>query len=182
MMVLIAVIIVNVTGMAQDRLVSRNAGISFYSKTAIEDIEAHTQTAVSVLDKRTGQLEFNVLIKSFVFQKALMQEHFNENYMESDRFPKSSFKGRIDDLAKIDFTKDGSYSVSINGQLTIHGQTKPVNAPASFTIMNGSALAQAEFNITLSDYNISIPTLVKDKISGTVKIALKAQYAPLVQP
>src|SRR5215470_3498590 len=91
---------------AQDRLLTRNGSISFYSKAPLENIEANTQTAVSVLDKKTGQVEFSVLIKSFTFEKALMQEHFNEDYLESDRFPKSSFKGRIDDISRVDFNKD----------------------------------------------------------------------------
>ncbi|HEY0677984.1 MAG TPA: YceI family protein [Chitinophagaceae bacterium] len=166
----------------QDKLVSRNGSVSFFSKTSIENIEAHSQTAVSVLDKKTGKLEFSVLIKSFLFQKALMQEHFNENYLESDKFPKSTFKGRIDDLSKIDFSQDGNYTVSVSGLLTIHGETRPVTAPASFTVTNGSAMGQAEFNIMLSDYNISIPTLVKDKISRSVKISLNVKYDDLAKP
>jgi polyisoprenoid-binding protein YceI len=172
-------VIANASALAQDRLVSRNAAISFYSKTELENIEAQSQSAVSVLDKKTGQLEFSVLIKSFLFQKALMQEHFNENYLESDKFPKSTFKGRIEDLSKIDFTRDGNYRVSVSGQLTIHGEARPVNGPASFTIANGSALALAEFNINLSDYKITIPALVKDKISQSVKIAIKVKYTQL---
>lgn len=167
---------------AQDRLVSRNGIISFYSKTQLENIEAHSQTAVSVLDKQTGQVEFSVLIKSFTFEKALMQEHFNENYLESDKFPKSVFKGRIDDLSKVDFTKDGKYTASVTGLLTIHGETKMVTAPASFTVLNVKTLANAEFNVTLADYKISIPALVKDKISKTVKIAVELTYKVLAQP
>src|SRR5215813_6889960 len=97
------------TAFAQDRLLTRNGSISFYSKTPLEDIEANTQTALSVLDKKTGQIEFAVLIKSFTFEKALMQEHFNENYLESDKFPKSTFKGQVDDLSKVSFDKDGMY-------------------------------------------------------------------------
>ena len=167
---------------AQERLITRNGGISFFSKAPLEDIKAHTQTAVSVLDKKTGQIEFSVLIKSFTFDKALMQEHFNEDYLESDKFPKSVFKGHIDDLDKVDFNKDGKYVVSVTGQLTIHGETKTVAAPATFTVANGKAIANAEFNVNLTDYKISIPALAKDKISKTVKIAVELNYEPLTQP
>jgi polyisoprenoid-binding protein YceI len=167
---------------AQDRLLTRNGSISFYSRGALENIEANTQTAVSVLDKKTGQIEFSVLVKSFTFEKALMQEHFNEDYLESDKFPKSTFKGHIEDLDKINFDKDGKYAVSVTGELTIHGQTRTLTAPATFTMSKGVALGDAQFDITLSDYKITIPSLVEDKISKTVKIALHLKYEALAQP
>src|SRR4030095_6719874 len=126
---------------AQDRLLTRNGSISFYSKTPLEDIQATTQTAVSVLDKKTGKIEFSVLIKSFTFEKALMQEHFNENYLESDKFPKSTFRGQIDDLSKINFEKDGKYLVSVSGELTLHGEAQTLTALAMITIIKGEASA-----------------------------------------
>jgi polyisoprenoid-binding protein YceI len=171
-----------ITTNAQDRLLTRNGSISFYSKTAIEDINANTQTAVSVLDKKTGQIEFSVLVKSFTFEKALMQEHFNEDYLESDKFPKSTFKGHIEDLDKVSFDKDGKYTVSVTGDLTIHGQSRTLTTPATLTILKGTALADAQFDIVLSDYRISIPSLVKDKISKTVKIAVRLSYEAQAQP
>ena len=176
-------LILNVTAAtAQDRLITRNGAISFYSKTSLEDIEAHTQTAVSVLDKKTGQVEFMVLIKSFAFEKALMQEHFNENYLESDKFPKSIFKGRIDDLSKINFSGDGKYLATVTGQLTIHGETKIVTTSATFTVQKESISAVAEFPIELSDYKIRIPALVKDKISKTIKINVNLKYSLVPLP
>jgi len=170
------------TTFGQGRLLTRNGSISFYSKAPLENIEANTQTAVSVLDKGTGQLEFSVLIKSFTFEKALMQEHFNEDYMESDRFPKSAFKGRIDDISKVNFDKDGKYAVSVTGQLTIHGETQTVVTPATITVQNGTAVANTDFNINLSDYKINIPSLAKDKISKTVKIVVALKYEGQSQP
>jgi hypothetical protein len=167
---------------AQDRLITRNGAISFYSKTSLEDIEAHTQTGASVLDKKTGQVEFIVLIKSFAFEKALMQEHFNENYLESDKFPKSVFRGRIDDLSKIDFSQQGKYIATVTGQLTIHGETKTVTTSATFTVQKESVSAVAEFSIELSDYKIRIPSLVKDKISKIIKINVNLNYSPVSLP
>src|SRR4030095_1638472 len=167
---------------AQDRLLTRNGSISFYSKTPLEDIEANTQTAVSVLDKKTGEIEFSVLVKSFTFEKALMQEHFNEDYLESDKFPKSTFKGHIEALDKLSFDKDGKYSVSVTGELTIHGQSRKLTTPVTFTILKGVALADAQFDIALSDYKVAIPSLVKDKISKTVKIAVRLSYVAQAQP
>lgn len=161
---------------ATDRLITRSGSISFYSKAPLENIEANTKTAVSVLDKKTGQLEFSVLIKSFAFEKALMQEHFNENYLESDKFPKAGFKGRIDDISNIDFEKDGKHTVSVTGQLSIHGETKTITTPATLTIQSGTTTANADFNISLTDYKINIPSLAKDKISNSVKIVVSLQY------
>ena len=172
----ICFIMVITTCRAQERLLTRNGSISFYSKAPLENIEAHTQTAASVLDKKTGQMEFSVLIKSFEFQKALMHEHFNEDYLESDKFPKSVFKGRIDDPSKVDFSHDGKYTETVTGQLTIHGETKTITTPATFTVHNSVVTATAEFSIVLADYKISIPGIVKDKISKTVKISVKLKY------
>ena len=171
-----------ITTNAQDRLLTRNGSISFYSKAPLEDIEANTQTAVSVMDKKTGQIEFSVLVKSFTFEKALMQEHFNEDYLESDKFPKSAFKGHIEDIEKVSFDKDGKYTVSVMGELTIHGKSRALTAPATFTILKGVVLADAQFEIALSDYKIEIPSLVKDKVSKTVKIALHLKYEAQTQP
>jgi polyisoprenoid-binding protein YceI len=167
---------------AQDRLLTRNGTISFYSKAPLEDIEANTQTAVSVLDKKTGQIEFSVLVKSFTFEKALMQEHFNEDYLESDKFPKSTFKGHVDDLEKVSFDKDGKYTVSVTGELTMHGQSRTLTTLATFTILKGATLADAQFDIALSDYKIIIPSVVKDKVSKTVKVALHLKYEAQAQP
>jgi polyisoprenoid-binding protein YceI len=164
------------TALPPDRLITRNGSISFYSKAALENIEANTKTAASVLDKKTGQLEFSVLIKSFMFEKALMQEHFNENYLESDKFPKSAFKGKIDDISKVNFDKDGKYTIAVTGQLSIHGETKTLTTPATITIQGGITTADANFNISLADYRISIPSLAKDKISNSVKITVRLQY------
>lgn len=167
---------------AQDRLLSRNGSISFYSKTPLEDIEANTQTAVSVLVEKTGQIEFSVLMKSFTFEKALMQEHFNEDYLESDKFPKSTFKGQVDDLSKVSFDKDGRYTATVTGELTIHGQSRTLTTPVMFTILKGVALADAEFDVALSDYKIEIPSLAKDKISKTVKITVRIKYETQALP
>jgi len=160
----------------QERLITRNGSISFYSKAPLENIEANSKTALSVLDKKTGQIEFSVLIKSFTFEKALMQEHFNENYLESDKFPKAAFKGRIDNISNIDFEKDGKHTVSVTGQLSIHGETKTIITPAIITIQSGTTTANADFNISLTDYKINIPSLAKDKISNSVKIVVSLQY------
>jgi polyisoprenoid-binding protein YceI len=174
--VLVSLVFIALSTRSQDRLLTRSGFISFYSDAPLEKIEANTRTAASVLDKKTGQVEFSVLIKSFSFRKALMQEHFNENYLESDKFPKSVFIGRINDVSKVDFDKDAEYAVTVTGQLTIHGVTRTVTTPAILTVKNRVTIANATFNISLTDYKISIPSLVKDKISETVKIVVNLEY------
>ena len=174
--VLVSLVFIAMSTRSQERLLTRSGFISFYSDAPLEKIEANTRTAASVLDKKTGQVEFSVLIKSFSFRKALMHEHFNENYLESDKFPKSVFTGRINDVSKVDFDKDAEYAVTVTGQLTIHGVTRTVTTPAILTVKNRVTIANATFNISLTDYKISIPSLVKDKISETVKIIVTLEY------
>jgi polyisoprenoid-binding protein YceI len=175
-MLLAAVSVISMAVFSQDRIFTRKGAVSFYSKAAMEDIEAHNNAAVSVIDKTSGQLEFSVLMKGFEFEKALMQEHFNENYVESDKYPKASFKGRITDLSKVKFTTDGSYTVPVSGQIMLHGVTKDVSTNATITVKAGMVSGTAEFKLALGDYNISIPAVVKDKVSNTVRVVVNCNY------
>jgi len=160
----------NITLGVSQKYFTKTGRISFYSDTPLEKIEAHNKSSNCVLDLSTGKLEFGVLIKGFQFEKALMQEHFNENYMESSKFPKATFKGQIDQFSKIDVTKNGKNIVKVSGELTIHGVTKNVSTDAVLEVINGKMNADAVFNILVADYNISIPSLVKDQIAKSVKV------------
>lgn len=164
---------------AQNRLITRAATIGFYSKAPMENIEAINKSGISVIDKATGQLEFSVLLKGFSFEKALMQEHFNENYVESDLFPKAGFKGKITELSKVNFAKDGLYNVPIKGILNLHGVSKEITTSATITIHNGTTVGEAAFNIDITDYKIKIPSIVNDKIAKIIKITVKAIYQSL---
>jgi hypothetical protein len=164
---------------AQSKYFTRDGNISFYSDAPLEKIEAHNAKAASVLDPATGNIEFSVLMKAFEFQKALMQEHFNENYIESTKFPKAVFKGKVDDISKVNFTKDGSYPVNVSGDLTLHGVTKPVSAPGTIEIKDGKITAKSEFKIKNEDYDIQIPKLVSEKVAKEVRILVDVSYALL---
>lgn len=153
---------------------TKTGHVSFYSDTPLEKIEAQNKSSNCVLDLATGKLEFAVLIKGFQFEKALMQEHFNENYLESNKFPKATFKGQIDNYTKIDVTKNGKSTVKVSGDLTLHGVTKKLNTDAVVEIKAGKIDADATFNILVADYNISIPSLVKDQIAKSVKVKVDA--------
>ncbi len=157
---------------AQDRFYTKSGQISFFSKAPLESIEAGNKNVTCVLDTKTGQLQFVVLMKGFEFRKALMQEHFNENYVESSKFPRSEFKGQIVNNSEINYKQDGTYQANVKGNLTIHGETKEVESTGTITIKDGKISAASGFNILLSDYKITIPALVKDKVSNNVSITV----------
>ena len=161
------------------KYISKNGHVSFYSSTPIENIEANNNQAASILDAPTGELVFNVLIKSFEFKNALMQEHFNENYMESDKFPKASFKGKITNISAVGFSKDGSYNVDVTGDLTIHGVTKPVTAKGSISVKGETVSAESKFVVQPSDYNIQIPKLVEGKIAKQIEVRIDLTYSKM---
>ena len=120
-------IIIATSLIAQDKYFTKSGNIQFSSKGVIETIEATHRSVTCVLDSKTGDIQFAVLMKGFEFRKALMQEHFNENYVESDKYPKAEFRGQITNNSEINYAKDGTYTVHIKGKLTLHGKTR--NAP-----------------------------------------------------
>ncbi len=155
---------------------SRNAIVQFdaTTKSSPEQIEAKTNSGTLVVDAATARVEAAVLVKSFLFEKALMQEHFNENYLESSKHPKAIFKGKMDDPTKVNFTKDGTYKVNVSGDMTLHGVTKAVSTPATITVKGSKVSANANFSVALSDYGLSVPSIVSDKLDKAAKISFSA--------
>ena len=164
---------------AQKRYFTKTGTVSFNAGTALEDVDAVNKSSTCIFDATTGDVQFAILVKGFEFKSALMMEHFNENYMESDKFPKAEFKGEIKDNDDINYSKDGTYKVKVKGKLTMHGESNDVDAEAKIIILNGKISATADFSVKLSDYKISIPGLVADKISKTVKINVSCSLDPL---
>lgn len=158
---------------------TKTGHISFVSDTPLEKIEGHNKSSNCVLDVATGKLEFATLIKGFQFEKALLQEHFNENYMESNKFPKATFKGQISNYTKLDLSKNSKVPVKVSGDLTIHGVTKKITTDAILMISNGKIDADATFNVLVADYGIQIPALVKDQIAKSVKVKVDATLEAL---
>jgi len=157
---------------AQDKFYTKKGNITFYSKAPMENIEALNKSVICVLDGKTGAIQFAVMIKGFEFEKALMQEHFNENYLESHKYPKAEFKGQLANFSNIDFSKVNSYPVTVKGKLSMHGETRDVETTGIIVVKSDKVAATAEFAIELADYKIEIPKLVKDNISKTVKIVV----------
>lgn len=181
-LLLIGLMVITITAaQAQDKYYTRDGFISFFSHTDVEDIDAKNNKVASVLDMATGQLEFAVLMKAFEFKKALMQQHFNENYVESDKFPKAQFKGKIVDVSKVDLKKDGEYPVQIAGELTIRGITKPLQTNATLVVKNGLPQGLAEFKVKPADYDIQIPSLVRANIAEEILVKVDVPYQPLIK-
>lgn len=174
-----ALLLLSLGASAQDKYFTKTGRIEFFSKATMEDIEAKNKTVAAILDTKSGALQFSVLMKGFEFEKALMQEHFNENYVESDKYPKAEFKGSIVNNDAVNYAKDGSYPVKVKGRMTIHGVTRDVETNGSVKVNGGKIDASSAFNILLSDYKVKIPNIVKDKISNSIRITVDCKLEPL---
>jgi polyisoprenoid-binding protein YceI len=161
------------------KYMTKNGHIGFYSHTAMEDIKGDNNQVVGLLDVSTGEMVFQALIKSFHFDRALMEEHFNENYMESDKFPKSVFKGKITNMASIDFSKPGTYEATVEGDLTIRDATNKVTTKGTIEVTSGGINANAKFNIVPEDYKINIPGVVREKINKNLEVTVAMKYTPI---
>ena len=161
------------------KYMTKNGYIGFFSHTSMEDIKGDNNQVVGAIDISTGEMVFQAVIKSFHFDRALMEEHFNENYMESDKIPKSSFKGKITNLSSVDFSKNGTYDVTVEGDLTIHDVTNRISTKGTIEVVSGGINANAKFNIVPEDYKISIPGVVRDKINKNLEVTVAMKYAPL---
>lgn len=169
----------SVLATGQDKFFTKSGKISFVSKGNIETIAAKHKGITCVLDSKTGAVQFAVLMKGFEFAKALMQEHFNENYVESDKYPKADFKGLVVNNGEVNYGQDGVYNAKVKGTLTIRGVSKEIETPGKITIKNGKPQLNADFTVLLSDYGIKIPSMVKENISNTVTITVDCGLEPL---
>lgn len=167
------------TGQAQDKYFTKTGKIEFFSVASKEDINAKNKTVAAILDTKSGAIQFSVLLKGFEFKKALMQEHFNADYVESDKFPQADFKGTITNNAAIAYTKKGTYTAQIKGMLTLHGVTKNIETTGTIKTDGSTIIAASAFTILLSDYNIKIPAVAKERLSNSIKITVDCNLEPL---
>jgi polyisoprenoid-binding protein YceI len=178
-LIVLALVLTASISFAQDKFYTKTGKITFYSKAPLEEIEGKNKTVTAVLDSKSGALQFAVQMKGFEFEKQLMQQHFNENYVESDKYPRAEFKGNITNNSEINYSKDGSYTAKIKGKLTIHGVTRDVETTGTLKVDGGKIDANSTFNVLISDYKITIPSIVKDKVSKTIKIVVDCDLEPL---
>lgn len=153
--------------------IGKNVKVRLFSSTPVEDIRAVNVKAAAVLVSGTREIVVQVPIKGFEFDRKLMQEHFNENYMESDKYPSAKFKGIIDQ--QIDFTKDGTYDVTVKGVLSVHGVDKPRSITGKLIINGGVLQIGTEFKVACEDHRIKIPTLIITKVAEVINIKVDGQ-------
>lgn len=158
---------------------SKTGRISFVSDAPLEKIEAANSNAMIVMDATNGAIECAVLIKGFQFAKALMQEHFNENYMESHLFPKGLFKGTITNIREINLVRDATYKASIKGDLTLHGVTRPMVVSGDIMVKAGKIAVSSTFDFLVADFGIEIPKVVRDNVAEKVKVTVHADLLPM---
>jgi hypothetical protein len=163
-------------GLNAQQFFTKNGTISFFSKTPMENIDAKNSQVMSVLSLPSGDFKFSLMVKSFHFEKALMEEHFNENYMESEKYPKATFNGKITDAANISLKKDGDYKVTVSGELTLHGVAQKIIVPGVLTVKSGKLTATSKFSILLADYKVAVPKMVEANISKSIEISVNCAY------
>lgn len=161
---------------AQDVYTCKNARLSFFSSSPLEDIEAKTDKGAAAINLKTKDIFFKVPISSFQFKKKLMQEHFNENYLESDKYPFAEFKGKINESTE--FNKDGTYPVTVTGTLNIHGVEKTYTAKGSMVTKGNTITVISNFNVRVADHGIKIPSLVIQNVAEVVAVTVNAIYTP----
>jgi polyisoprenoid-binding protein YceI len=176
---IITIIVLLSTSVFGQRFITKTGHIWFHSDAPLETIEAHNNQVNAAMDINSGAIVFKVLMKSFIFEKALMQEHFNENYVESTAYPNATFQGKITNLDDIDFSSPGNYNAEITGELTIHNVTNKVTATGTFEVTPEIIHGKSKFSIQIADYNISIPEVVAGKIAEQVDINVDIQMKEL---
>ncbi|RYM35789.1 YceI family protein [Brumimicrobium glaciale] len=163
-------------GIFGQKHITRTGTIQFFSETDIENIEAINNQVSSVIDAENGEIAFSLLMKAFTFEKALMQEHFNEKYVESEKFPKAKFKGKIINFSSAELSENPK-EYTIKGSLTIHGVTKEIEEKISLSKTNSNHIIGTSTFIAIpEDYEIKIPSIVRGNISKTIEIKVKMDY------
>jgi len=163
----------NVT--AQKVYATKTGQIFFNATGGLEKIAAINNQVDTKFVETTGQIIFGVLIKGFKFENQLMEDHFNENYMESTQYPKADFKGYIKNIKEVDFTKDATYPIQIEGTLTIHGTPQKVSTNGTLQINEGKPAIVGEFSVKIKDYGIK-GLYIGEKIANEAKIKVNCKY------
>jgi polyisoprenoid-binding protein YceI len=168
----LAAILISLNSFAQGKYQMSQSDVSFFSATSIENIEASNKNSKGILDFDSKGFFIKIPVKDFNFPSDLMEEHFNENYMESEKYPDATFKGKFEGV--YDLTKDGEYPVTASGDLTIHGVTQKRSIPAVIIVRNGKLSINSKFNVKLEDHKITIPTVVFNKIAELIEVKIES--------
>lgn len=160
---------------AQNQWICRKGETSFFSETPLENIAALNKNVVSLIDFTKGEIAVKMTMTDFRFQNHLMEEHFNENYMESEKYPTGTFLGKIQE--SIDISKNGTYDISAKGQLSMHGVQKERIMKGKLIVNGNEITLVSDFDIALKDHKIEVPTLVMTKIAEVISVKDRFVYA-----
>jgi len=177
----LSIILIAFSGLKAQSFMTKTGHTQFFSETVAENITANNYKMVSTLDSKTGAMVFSVPIQSFEFEKSMMQKHFNqENYMDSKKHPKAKFKGKITNIADVDFSKDGTYNVTITGDMTIKGKTKTITEKGTLQVKGTNILAKSTFNVAIADYGVGKPPKKSktENVADVVKVTVDLNYKP----
>ena len=177
--VILIIGLINLSLYAQDKLYTNTGYISFISETPLLNIEGVNQKVISFFKPGTGEIAFALRMTDFSFELPLAREHFNENYVESQKFPNAVFKGKLSGIEAINYKQAGTYPVIVTGEMTIHGQTVKINEKAIISIDEGGNVSGfSVFILKPEDFGIKVPRLVRDKVAEQIPVTVKVDYIP----
>ncbi|MGB5369223.1 MAG: YceI family protein [Flavobacteriaceae bacterium] len=160
---------------AQGKFLTKEGYVSFFSHSLVEDIKADNNQVLSVIDTVTGKIAIQMLMRSFMFKKALMQEHFNENYVESYKYPKATFSGTILNFKEM---SEENNQTEITGTLTVHGEEKEIRTRVNIEVRDDGIRLTGDFNVDVADFKIKIPSIVANNIAKTIKVTFDLDHKP----
>lgn len=169
-------VVLSYSSNAQTKFFTKTGKINFYSETIVEDIRATNTEVLSIIDTNNGDMAISILMNLFNFPKKLMQEHFNENYVESEKYPKSTFKGKILNFSNLN--KKEALQTKVKGVLTIHGVSQEVLIPTVIKNKKGAIVMEGKFIVKLEDYKIKIPKIVIKKIAEEIEVSYSFTHLP----
>ena len=178
-LVIISGMTLSMIASAQSVYMTNTGKVTFYSKAPLEDIEATSNKANCIVNTSNGEVLSIIAIRTFKFAKALMEEHFNEKYVESEKFPKSTFKGTINEA--INWSRDTVANITATGVMDLHGVNKMITESGKLTIKNGVVTIDFVFNVALKDYNIEVPKVVTQSVAEVIKITGSFTYKPYIK-
>lgn len=175
MIKIIALVLIPFAMCAQKFSVEKST-IVFFSDAIVEDIKATNTKTNALIELISGEIAFDVPIRSFEFEKDLMKQHFNEKYMETEKFPKAQFSGKLNDFNK---SKSGVQPVVAEGKMNIHGVVKAMKIPGTIEVTaDGKIWIKAKFMVRLEDHKIKIPTVVWQNVAEEVEVSLEFLMQP----
>lgn len=161
---------------AQERkVIARQGKVAFFSYTSVENIKAENNQVFSIIDLSNGEIAVSMLMRAFIFEKALMREHFNESYVESDLYPKATFEGNIMDFDPI---MEEEQTRMVHGTMTLHDVSKELEIKTKIQVLNGHYVLSGTFETLVDDYEIRVPQLLAGNIAKTITVDFRFEFEP----